>query len=128
MPYRPALVCGATASHRCGGAQKARPDRNNRDALTLMRCARRLLLGWLEIFQVGRRLARPGGREKTLIADEIILLAEHDVVIVLGANELVPHRIGLAMVAARHGPGAGQGMVGRGDLVVQEIGIALVEI
>jgi len=52
------------------------------------------------------------------------------VVVVLGAVGLGPQwlRAGIAVIAARHRPWPRQRMVDGGDLVVQDVGIALVEI
>src|SRR5450755_5078580 len=108
-PARTMLMLEAAAQHE--GLQRGYATRQRLS---------RLLLLLIEIFQVGRRLARPRRRQVALIADHIVLLAEHDLMIVLRTNKLVPDRVALAMVAPGHDPGSGQGMIDRGDLVMQE--------
>src|SRR5258708_9691902 len=67
-----------------------------------------LLPRLLEIFQIRGRLVLLGGHQVAIRAQEIVLLADGDMVIVLGTVVLVPDRIVLATVLLGHRPGAGQ--------------------
>src|SRR5262249_23367444 len=80
-----------------------------------------------EVAQIRRRLILPGRREKAII-DRIDLIAQRYILVVLGAQVLGPFRVAIAPVAARHGPWTGQRMVGGRDLIMEKIGIGLIEI
>src|ERR1700722_7759729 len=83
---------------------------------------------WLiETFQWRRRLVLPGRHQEAVNAAKIGFRTDHDVVIVLGADELGRQRIVLALVVARHRPGARERVVDGGDLVMQAVVVGLVE-
>src|SRR5262249_60647056 len=77
--------------------------------------------------QVGGRLPLARWRQVAVRADRIGLGADRDGAVALRTYELGPLRIAFATVAARHRPWTGQGIVDRGDLVVQEIRVGAVE-
>src|SRR5215475_10190341 len=86
-------------------------------------------LSVLEIFQVGWRLALAHRHQEAVGADIVVVLADLDVTVVLGAIVLEPHHVlGLAHVLLGHGPGPRERLVEGGDLVDENIAIALVEI
>src|SRR5262245_20762698 len=86
--------------------------------------------GWAEISQIGRRLAALRGQQEPLGAEEIRLPADLDMAVALGADPLPPScsRPLHANVALLHRPGVRQRIVDGRDLVVQQIGLGLVEI
>ena len=78
----------------------------------------------LEMAQVGRRLVLLLRHQVALAAEEIDLLIDGDVVVGLDAVVLLPGDVlRVASVALHHGPRPCQGIVGRGDLVVQDVGL-----
>src|SRR6266700_2619066 len=84
----------------------------------------------LEIFQIGSRLAFADGHQIAVGGQNVVLLADGDVVVVLGANIFGPDHlllVPLAMRAARHRPRAGERMVDRGDFVAEDVRVRLVE-
>src|SRR5215472_11748441 len=83
----------------------------------------------LEILQIRRRLVFAGGHEVAVGAEEVVLLADDDLIVALHARALVPFRpwIGVAAERLVDAPGPRQSMVVDGDLVVQDVGIVLVE-
>src|SRR5215510_16508348 len=62
-----------------------------------------------------------------VLADVVVLLADRDVMVALGAHVLEPDRLALATVALGHGPRARQCIVDRRDLVAQYVRIGVVE-
>src|SRR6516164_9879415 len=99
-----------------------------------MRCgsnssSRALSLRRLEILQVRRRLVIAGGHEVAVSAEEVVLLADDDLIVALHARALVPFRpwIGVAAKRLVDAPWPRQSVVVDGDLVVQDVGIVLVE-
>src|SRR5438552_16928447 len=64
--------------------------------------ARRLI----EEFQIGRRLILAGRHQVAVAADEIVVLADHHVMVALGADIFEPDRLGteVAPVGLHHGP------------------------
>src|SRR5260221_7236949 len=82
----------------------------------------RLMLRLLEIPQIGRRLSLSGGHQVAVTAYEVCFAGDADMVVALGANGLVPNRLlGLhAPDLAGHGPWAGQRMIDRGDLIIND--------
>src|SRR5215813_11993857 len=84
----------------------------------------------LEVFKVGRLLALAHRHQQTVAGDDIIFVAYADVAIVLRADVFGPDRprISIAPIAARDGPGPGQRVVDRRDLVVQDVRVGLVRI
>src|SRR5712671_2736014 len=86
--------------------------------------------GWAEIAQIWRRLAAFGGHQQPLGAQVVGLAADLDMAVAFGADPLAPDRPLplLANVALLHRPGARQRIVDGGDLVVQQVGLGLVEI
>src|SRR5579871_5589097 len=87
-----------------------------------------LLPRLLEIAQVRRRLVLLGGHQKPVAGNEIILLADKHVMIGLTAIVVLPQFVAVAPVGLRDRPRPRQRVVDRGDLIVQEIRIVLVEI
>src|SRR5262249_46290816 len=85
----------------------------------------------LEILQVRRRLVLLRRHQVAVGADVVDLLADADMRIVLGADRLAPPDslpARGATIVLGDGPGPRQGVVDGGDLVVQQVHIALVEI
>src|SRR5215510_16177590 len=84
----------------------------------------------VEIAQIGRRLVLPGRHQVSVGAQKIVLAADGDMEVALGADGLAPHwpRSLRAAVGLVHGPRAGQGVVDDRDVVVQEIWVGLVEV
>src|SRR5580693_7530232 len=82
----------------------------------------------LEISQVRRRLVALARHQHAVGAEEIVLLADQDMVIVLRAVPLEPDLPGVAPVGLGDGPWPGQRVVDGGDLVVQNAGVGAVEI
>src|SRR5215467_8107045 len=84
----------------------------------------------LEVFKVGRLLALAHRHQQTVAGDDIIFVADADVAIVLRADVFGPERprTSIAPVATRDGPGPGQCVVDRRDLVVQDVRVGLVRI
>src|ERR1700687_534070 len=80
-----------------------------------------------EIAQIRRRLAFLSWHQHIIPTQEIILTADQNVVIVLGAVVLRSDRMGIAAISLRDRPRPGQGVVNDGDLVVQRILIGLAE-
>src|SRR5262245_450398 len=111
----------------CGGSTETSADRWPRDRGPGPSRASRSIARLIELLQIRRRLALPGRHQKAVRTAEIALLADDDVIIGLGAEIFRPERIGLAVVVALHGPRAGQGIVDRGDLVMQQVAVGLVD-
>src|SRR5262247_3528190 len=86
-----------------------------------------LLPRLLEISQVRRRLVFLGGHQVAVRAEEIVLVPDRDVMVVLGTVVLVPDRIVVATIFLGDGPGAGQRIVDRRDLVQQQVAIGAIE-
>jgi hypothetical protein len=82
----------------------------------------------LEISQVGRRLVLPGGHQKAVCTQEIIILADDDVIVVLGTIVFHEDIIAVATVVFGHHPRPRQRVVDHRELVVQDILIVLVQI
>src|SRR6266853_5495014 len=82
----------------------------------------------LEIAQIGRHLILAGRHQVAVAAEEIVLLADNDVIVVLGALVILPQHLAFAAIGLGHGPGPRQRMVDRGDFVMKEVGVILVEI
>src|SRR5438132_9876837 len=76
----------------------------------------------VEVAQVRRLLALLRGHQIAVGAHKVVLLADHDVIIVLGAEVLVPFGILLAPIVLHHFPWFGQRVVDGGDLVHECIG------
>src|SRR5690348_2142965 len=87
----------------------------------------RLLL--LEISQIGRRLVLLRRHQEPIGAEKIVLLADDDLVVALGAIAFGPGRVRL--LAAAEGlvdaPGPRQRMIEHRDLVMQNVRIVPVE-
>src|SRR5215471_15351671 len=86
-----------------------------------------LLPRLIEAAQVRGLLILPDRHQEAIGAQEIILLADDDVLVVGGADVLAPSVVALATIAAGDGPGPRQRVVDGGDLVAQQVGIGLVE-
>src|SRR5712691_6017657 len=80
-----------------------------------------LLLSLLEIAQIRRLLAFLDRHQVAVGGQEVALLADVDVLIVLGAIIEVPHDVGtgLAHISLGHRPGTCQRIVDGGDVVGQ---------
>src|ERR1043165_7837890 len=85
-----------------------------------------LFSGGIEEAQIRRSLILPRRHEITFVVDEIVLLADDNVVIVLGAVILEPHDIAVAAIALVDRPGMREGIVGDGDDIVHDVRIGLV--
>src|SRR5215470_5462548 len=81
----------------------------------------------LEIAQVRWRLVFARRHQQAVRAQHVVLLADGDVRIAFGADVLEPDEVALAAIRLDHRPGAGERIVDGGDLVDQDVGIALVE-
>src|SRR6516225_1281676 len=93
-------------------------------------CGPSLPLRLLEVTQVGRWLVLAGRHEKSVCAEIVIVAADADMRIVLGAGELQPHRLlrlGTGVVTHDR-PRPRQRMVGHRDLVMQDVVVRRVEI
>ena len=66
--------------------------------------------------------------EQTISADEIVFLADLDMLVIIDAVVLEPDRIAGALIAPGDRPRPCQGMVISGDLSVQNVGVGAVEI
>src|SRR2546429_9267575 len=64
---------------------------------------------------------------RSICAQEIVVLADDDVLVIQATGVLVPYAIAVAPVAPGDRPRTGQRVVDGGNLVVQDIGIGLVE-
>src|SRR5882672_9387181 len=87
-----------------------------------------LLPRLIEVFQIRRRLVLPGRHQLVVGADEIVFLADPDLTVVLRANRLDPDRVALATVVSRDDPRTSQRMIDRGDFVMKNVAIGLVEV
>src|SRR5258708_32990173 len=89
-----------------------------------------LLPRLFEIVQIRRRLILAGWHQEPIGAQVIGFIADLRPRIAFLADEFVPvwPRVGIANIAAGHGPGARQGMIVGGDLVAHDIPVVLVEI
>jgi hypothetical protein len=85
--------------------------------------------GLLEIPQIRRRLILLDWHQEAVGAQIVVFLADHDVDAALYAGDPAEGRIGIGVVPERlvDAPGPRQGMIDRGDLVVHQVRIALVE-
>src|SRR5579883_1621928 len=88
---------------------------------------RGLFRGLPEVAQVRRRLAFARRHQVAVAADEIIALADDDVVVVLGAIVLVPDHVADAAIAFVHRPRPREGMIDDRDLVVHDFRIGFIE-
>src|SRR5262245_14915106 len=82
-----------------------------------------------EIAQVRRRLARPRWREVAVRPDQIHLVADRDMLAVIGADGFAVVHNGRAdaPIGLAHGPWPRERLVGHGDLVDENVRIGLVE-
>src|SRR6266704_3733964 len=87
----------------------------------------KLLLRLIEISQVRRRLILLHWHQVAVTAHHVIVLADPDVMIVLGTMVEMPDHIALALILLGNGPGARERIVDRGDLVEQNVFVSLVE-
>src|SRR5450432_67554 len=90
----------------------------------------RLPAGAIEISQIWRWLVLAGRRQLSVGAQHVVLLADLYMVVGFGADDLAPRglALGLATVALGDDPRAGERVVGHRDLVVEDVGISLVEV
>src|SRR5262249_54696290 len=104
--------------------------RRSAPACCLFRWGGMLLLSLLEVAHIRRLLAFLDWHQIAVGGHEIALVADEDVLIVLGTIIEVPYDVGagLAHVALGHRPGPRERMVDGGDLVDQRVLLALVEI
>src|SRR5215813_7163003 len=86
-----------------------------------------LFAGGVKEAQVWRSLIFPRRHEIAFVVHEVILLADHDVVVVLGAVILEPHDIAVAAIALVDRPWPREGIVDDGDDIVHDVRIGLVE-
>src|SRR6266436_1883154 len=82
----------------------------------------------IEISQIGRRLILLDRHHIAVLADEIVVLADADVVIILAAIIEMPDRsrVGFAMVFFGNGPRAGQRIIDRRDFVEKNVLVSLI--
>src|SRR5262252_9101840 len=95
-----------------------RPRTNRRSAL---------LARLIEIAQIRGLLILPDRHQEAIGAQEVILLADDDMLVVGGADVFAPSVVALATVAASHRPGTCERVVDDGDLVAQHVRVRLVE-
>src|SRR5205085_2958147 len=81
----------------------------------------RLLLRRSKVPQIRGRLVLAAGVELAVDADHVAFALDENPVVVLATAMLGPHGLRRALVAARHGPRLGEGMVDDRDLVAQHI-------
>src|SRR5205823_3849706 len=81
----------------------------------------------IEIAQIRRLLAFSDRHQEAICAQEIVVPANDDVLIIEATGVLLPYAIAVAPVAPGDRPRTGQRVVEGRDLVVQDIGIGLVE-
>src|SRR5215468_7596460 len=86
-----------------------------------------LLPRLIEMAQVRRLLVLPDRHQIAIGAEEIVLLADDDVLVVGGTYVLTPSVVALASIAAGHRPGPRERAVDDGDLVAQHVRVGLVE-
>src|SRR5262245_18502249 len=86
-----------------------------------------LALALLEIVQVRRRLVLARRHQQAVRAQHVVLLADGDVCIALGADVLEPDEVVLAAILLGHHPGTAERIVDGGDLIEQNVGTVLVE-
>src|SRR5262249_17187706 len=89
-----------------------------------------LLLCLAEIAQNGWCLALARRHHVAIRAQQVGVVADHDVAVALGTDDLAPDRprIGIAAVAPDHRPRTRQGIVNDGDFVVQQVAVGSVEL
>src|SRR3984957_1453359 len=87
-------------------------------------------LRWLEISQIGRRLIFLGRHQKAVRAQEIVFLPDGDLRVVLGRIKFSPvrPRVRIVHVFLVDRPRTRQGMIDRGDLVMQDARISRVAV
>src|SRR5215831_6783485 len=115
------------------GPSKTRTDREScgtsaNDGNVRMFCHSLLCL--LEVAQVRRGLVPSGRHQQPIRAEEIVFLAEDDLVVAFGAIILAPAwmRTRIASIGLVDRPRLRQGMVDHRDLVMENARIVLVEI
>jgi hypothetical protein len=82
----------------------------------------------LEVPQVRLRLSLADRHEQAIGADDVIFLADLDVLVVVDAIVLEPDRLAATLIASGDRPGPRQGMVEGGDLGLQDVQIGAIEI
>src|SRR5436305_4405300 len=125
LPQPASSGASAAATTTSGSARRVRA----RAGARRRHAAGAPLMRLLEIFQVGRLLALLGGHQAAVGAQEIVLLADDQLVVAFRAIGFGPVRVRI-LVAPKglvHAPGPGQGVIEHGDLVMQDIRIGLVE-
>src|SRR5712671_3228668 len=82
-----------------------------------------------EISQIRWRLALPGRHQQAIATQHVVLIADAHELLAFGADVLDPGRprILVAAIALEHRPGPRQPVIDHREVVVQEIGIGLVE-
>src|ERR1700687_1701534 len=81
----------------------------------------------LEIAQIRRRLVFARRHQIAVPADEIIVLADDNVMIVLVAIVLVPRDLAVTTIAFVHRPGTREGVVDDRDHIVHDVVVGLIE-
>src|SRR5713101_6888423 len=89
-----------------------------------------LLPRLVEKSQIRRRLILPHRHQIAVSAQEIVLLADDDMLVALGANRLAPDRafFCIAKVLLDNGPRTRQSIVDDGNFIIKRVRIGLVEI
>src|SRR6266446_8069405 len=75
----------------------------------------------LEIAQIGRRLILAGRHQVAVATHEIVLLADDDVIVVLGTIVLVPAFVRDALIVLGHGPRLRERVIDDRDLVEHQV-------
>src|SRR5207248_8873255 len=75
----------------------------------------------IEIAEVGRRLVLAGGHQFAIAAEEVVLVADDDMHVALGAVVLAPAHIAVAAEILGDRPWAGQRVVDRRQLGVEDV-------
>src|SRR5215475_5283700 len=87
--------------------------------LSKTKAASLCLLLLVEMPQIGRRLSLPERHQQAVAAQHVLLAADADMDIALGADRLHPDRLALATHGLENRPRPGEGVIGHGDLVVE---------
>src|SRR3984957_3957520 len=84
-------------------------------------------LVFVEMLQIGPRLPFAERHQQAVAADHVLLAADADMDIALGTDRRHTDRMALSLHRLENGPGPGERVIGGGDLVVEDVRVALVE-
>src|SRR5262249_9509954 len=117
-----------TRKRGCRYRASMRHDKPHDQSPRVTRAAPKLLLRRLEVSQVRRRLILLDRHQVAVAAHHVIVLADPDVMIVLGAMVEIPdHIAAFALILLGNGPGPRERIVDGGDLVEQDVLVRLVD-